>query len=83
MPALLIETGFLNNEQDNTLYDEKLEEIARAIADAVLGTLDLETVTEADRRAAETEAARPSVSTADTVTASAIFAVRSRRPEAC
>ena len=71
MPALLIETGFLNNEQDNTLYDEKQEEIARAIADAVLGTLDLETVTEADRRAAETEAARPSVSTADTVTASA------------
>ena len=71
MPALLIETGFLNNEQDNTLYDEKLEEIARAIADAVLGTLDLETVTEADRRAAETEAARPSVSTTDTVTASA------------
>ena len=68
MPALLIETGFLNNEQDNTLYDEKQEEIARAIADAVLGTLDLETVTEADRRAAETEAARPSVSTADTVT---------------
>lgn len=58
MPALLIETGFLNNEQDNTLYDEKQEEIARAIADAVLGTLDLETVTEADRRAAETEAAR-------------------------
>ena len=71
MPALLIETGFLNNEQDNTLYDEKQEEIARAIADAVLGTLDLETVTEADRRAAETEAARPPVSTADTVTASA------------
>ena len=62
MPALLIETGFLNNEQDNTLYDEKQEEIARAIADAVLGTLDLEPVT---------EAARPSVATADTVTASA------------
>ena len=31
MPALLIETGFLNNEQDNTLYDEKQEKIARAI----------------------------------------------------
>lgn len=70
MPALLIETGFLNNEQDNALYDEKQEEIARAIADAVLGTLDLETVTEADRRAAETENARPSASSADTVTAS-------------
>ena len=60
MPALLIETGFLNNEQDNTLYDEKQEEIARAIADAVLGTLDLETVTEADRRAAETVTASAS-----------------------
>ncbi len=70
MPALLIETGFLNNEQDNTLYDEKQEEIARAIADAVLGTLDLETVTEADRRAAETENARSSASPADTVTTS-------------
>ena len=59
MPALLIETGFLNNEQDNALYDEKQEEIARAIADAVLGTLDLETVTEVDRRAEEMEADRP------------------------
>ena len=59
MPALLIETGFLNNEQDNALYDEKQEEIARAIADAVLGTLDLETVTKADRRAAEMEDDRP------------------------
>lgn len=59
MPALLIETGFLNNEQDNALYDEKQEEIARAIADAVLGTLDLGTVTEADRRAAEMEDDRP------------------------
>lgn len=64
MPALLIETGFLNTEQDNVLYDEKQEEIARAIADAILGTLDLETVTEAaqpltasvPKTAAETEA---------------------------
>ena len=54
-----------------TSPDPSAAESARAIADAVLGTLDLETVTEADRRAAETETARPSVSTADTVTASA------------
>ena len=53
MPALLIETGFLNNTQDNALYDEKQPEIARAIADAVLGTLDLETITKADQNAAE------------------------------
>lgn len=74
MPALLIETGFLNNEQDNALYDEKQEEIARAIADAVLGTLDLETVTEAERRAAETETARRSASEADTASSRAVSA---------
>lgn len=67
MPALLIETGFLNNEQDNALYDEKQEEIARSIADAVLGTLDLETVTEAKQRAAEAENTRPSASDAASV----------------
>lgn len=65
MPALLIETGFLNNEQDNALYDEKQDEIARAIADAVLGTLDLETVTEAERRALEAENTSRSASPSD------------------
>ena len=44
MPALLIETGFVNSEKDNQLFDEKFEEIARSIADAILGTLDEETV---------------------------------------
>lgn len=42
MPALLIETGFINAEKDNTLYDEKQQEIPKAIADAILGTLDEE-----------------------------------------
>ena len=72
MPALLIETGFLNHKQDNALYDEKQEEIARAIADAVLGTLDLETVAEADRRAAESDnvSCSRSASVSDAVTAS-------------
>ena len=40
MPALLIETGFINSDEDNKMYDEKNEEIARAIAGAILGTLD-------------------------------------------
>lgn len=44
MPALLIETGFLNNTKDNQLFDEKFDEIAHAIANAILGTLDMETV---------------------------------------
>ena len=44
MPALLIEAGFLNTDSDNDLFDEKKDEIARAIANAILGTLDMETV---------------------------------------
>ena len=34
MPALLIETGFINSDEDNKLFDEKFNEIAQGIADA-------------------------------------------------
>ena len=44
MPALLIEVGFINSEADNQLFDEKFSEIAEAIAEAILGTLDQETI---------------------------------------
>lgn len=44
MPALLVEAGFINSDQDNQLFDEKFDEIARGIAEAILGTLDEETV---------------------------------------
>ena len=46
MPALLIETGFINSDEDNKLFDEKFDQIARSIAEAILGTLDQETVEE-------------------------------------
>ena len=46
MPALLIETGFINSVEDNRLFDEKFNEIAQAIADAILGTLDEKIVEE-------------------------------------
>ena len=46
MPALLIETGFINSDGDNQLFDEKFQEIAQSIADAILGILDEETVNE-------------------------------------
>lgn len=39
MPAILIETGFINNDGDNSLFDSKFNEIASAIASAVAGTL--------------------------------------------
>lgn len=45
MPAVLIEAGFLNNDQDNAMFDEKFDEIAQAIASAILGTLGEEDVT--------------------------------------
>ena len=36
--------GFLNSDEDNKLYDEKQNEIAEAIAGAILGTLSEETI---------------------------------------
>lgn len=39
MPAVLLETGFIDNEADNRFFDEHFEEIARAIADGVLETI--------------------------------------------
>lgn len=46
MPALLVEVGFINSDIDNQLFDEKFQEIAQAIAYAILGTLAEEDVTE-------------------------------------
>ena len=36
MPALLVETGFINTDADNQLFDEKFSETAEAIADGIL-----------------------------------------------
>lgn len=44
MPSLLVEAGFINSEKDNQLFDDKFQEIAQAIAYAILGTLDEEDV---------------------------------------
>ncbi|MBE5938899.1 MAG: N-acetylmuramoyl-L-alanine amidase [Lachnospiraceae bacterium] len=39
MPAILIETGFINNTNDNLLFDSRFNEIANAISSAVSDTL--------------------------------------------
>ena len=39
MPAVLVETGFINTEADNELFDQKFDQIAQAIADGILQTL--------------------------------------------
>ena len=40
-PAVLVEAGFINNEEDNALFDEQFDNIAAAIANGILGTIDI------------------------------------------
>lgn len=39
MPAVLVETGFINSEEDNRLFDDEFSQIAQAIAQGILDTL--------------------------------------------
>lgn len=39
MPAVLVEAGFIDNEKDNALFDEKFNEIAQAIADGIMQSI--------------------------------------------
>lgn len=41
MPSVLVETGFINNDADNALFDSQFDNIASAIADGVLETLNI------------------------------------------
>ena len=43
MPAVLVETGFINSDKDNALFDQKFQDTANAIAQGVLETLNLKT----------------------------------------
>lgn len=40
LPALVLNTGFVNSDSDNELYDSKFNYIAEAIADGILQTLE-------------------------------------------
>ena len=40
IPAILVEVGFINNTEDNALFDSKFHEIAQAIANGILMTLE-------------------------------------------
>ena len=44
MPAVLVEMGFINSDQDNSMFDEKFDDIAQAIAGGILGTLNKDEV---------------------------------------
>lgn len=40
MPAVLVEVGFINSDVDNQLFDQNFTDIAQAIADGILDTLN-------------------------------------------
>lgn len=40
MPAVLVEVGFLDSDTDNMLFDQNFTDIAQAIADGILDTLE-------------------------------------------
>lgn len=42
MPAVLIETGFLNNDEDNRIFDENFDTIAANIAQGIINAVPLE-----------------------------------------
>src|SRR5699024_5749444 len=39
MPAILIEAGFINSDQDNQKFEQNFQEIAQAIADGIMDTI--------------------------------------------
>lgn len=39
MPAILVEAGFINTDEDNSLFDQRFTQTAQAIADGIIGTL--------------------------------------------
>ncbi len=41
MPAVLLEIGFINTENDNLMFDAKFQETADAIAEGILNTLGI------------------------------------------
>ena len=39
MPAALVEVGFINTDQDNQIFDLKFPEMAQAIANGIMQTV--------------------------------------------
>lgn len=39
MPAVLVEAGFINNDEDNRIFDQNFNQIAQGIADGIMKTL--------------------------------------------
>lgn len=55
MPAVLIETGFIDNDADNAKFDAEFNEIAQAIANGIMNSIDL-TAAAVDEAGVDSEA---------------------------
>jgi len=42
MPAVLLEVGFINNDNDNMIFDENFTDIAKAIADGIIESINIQ-----------------------------------------
>jgi len=51
MPALLVEAGFIDSENDNRIFDSRFQAIAQGIADGIMETLEEPPVTSSDLQA--------------------------------
>ena len=58
MPAVLVEVGFINSDTDNLLWDQNFDDIAQAIADGILDTLNNDHMEEEVRYSVQTGAFR-------------------------
>lgn len=61
MPAVLVEVGFINSDVDNALFDNLFYDIALAIADGILDTLEGEDAPTTNRYKVQTGAFRNEV----------------------
>lgn len=55
MPAVLVEAGFINSDEDNRIFDENFEQIAQAIADGILDTLQSQGISQMEEDDREPE----------------------------
>lgn len=61
MPAVLVEVGFVNSDVDNALFDGHVYDIAQAIAEGILDTLEVEMPSVGNRYKVQTGAFRNEV----------------------
>ena len=61
MPAVLVEVGFVNSDVDNALFDGHFYDIAQAIAEGILDTLEVEMPSVGNRYKVQTGAFRNEV----------------------